>query len=90
MRFSQIHCHKERGLLRFEQKCLTGGKLIAFRASSKPSNAEREDSVSRRLRSGLNEENERKEMEGNNQNEIMCRTTSCASTSVASVSDVVN
>lgn len=29
-------------------------------------------------------------MKGNNQNEIMCWTTSGASTSMASVSDVVN
>lgn len=81
------------GSFNIKQKCLTSGKLIAFKADSNlTSPTQREDSMSRRLRSESSKERKRggEKMKGNNQNEIKCWTTSWASTSVASVSDVVN
>lgn len=68
-----------KGLFKIKQKCLTSGKLIAFKASSNlASLTQREDSVSRRLRSESSKERKRggKKKKGNNQNEIMCWTTS--------------
>ena len=50
-------------LFKIKQKCLTSGKLIAFKASSNLT--QREDSVSRRLRS----ESSKGEKKGEEKNE---------------------
>lgn len=49
-----------KGLFKIKQKCLTSGKLIALKASAElASQTQREDSVSRRLKSESSKERKR-------------------------------
>jgi len=82
-----------RGLLKIKQKCLDKWKVNCIQSQFKPRipNAKRGQHVKeikKWIKQG--EKKGRNKMKGNNQNEIMCWTTSRARTSVASVSDVVN